>query len=428
MTVTEPPEQSDFADDADLLAYRRTARVWLEANLEKRVSPAHDHAVDYFTPDVMEANRALQRRLYEGGYAGITWPTEYGGQGLSSTYEWAFFDEAADYVLPEFGALTITTFHVCVPTIMAYASPEFLRTFIPKVLAGEALVCQFFSEPSSGSDLAGARTRATRDGDQWVLNGQKIWSTFAHLADWGMCLARTDWDVPKHRGLTWFLVSCHAPGVTIRPIKQVNEIAEFCEEFFDDVVVPDTDRICEINEGWTVTQTMFVMERGAGRPEDAGTLDGPGSLAPDLLSLARRVGRADDPVVRQKLARVHTNDFVAKALGSRIAQLGRLGRLNPGVASYVKLFRGTYSPIRARIGVEIGGATGLTWDIGDSDGAETSLSYLRGRGASIAGGTNETQRNVIAERALGLPREPSFDTRKPFNEVLRDAKNWTGQL
>lgn len=416
------------AEDHVLRDYRRAARAWLAENMPRRDGPPQDHEVGYYTPEVMATNRALQRRLFEGGYAGITWPREYGGQGLPSTYEQVFLDEAADFVLPDFGALTITTFYVCVPTMLAYAAPEFLGRFVPKVLAGEQLVCQFFSEPSSGSDLAGARTRATQDGEQWIINGQKIWSTFAHLADSGMCLARTDWDVPKHQGLTWFLVPCDAPGVTIRPIKQVNEVAEFCEDFFDNVVVPDTDRLCEVNEGWAVTRTMFVFERGAGRPGEGATLEGPGAMAPDLVELARRAGRLHDPVVRQKLARAHTNDFVASALGARIAEMGRLGRLDPGVASYVKLFRGTYSPLRARLAVEIGGAGAMTWDAADPDGAEAALAYLRGRGASIAGGTNETQRNVIGERALGLPREPSFDTRKPFTEVLRDAKNWTGEV
>jgi len=416
------------AHDAGLEDYRREARAWLSANLRRREGPDPDRGVDDYTPEVMAANRALQRRLFEAGYAGITWPREYGGQGLPAAYESAFVEEAAGYVLPDFGALTITTFYVCVPTMLAHAPPGFLRGFVPRVLAGEQLVCQFFSEPSSGSDLAGARTRAVRDGDQWVLNGQKIWSTFAHRADSGMCLARTDPSVPKHQGLTWFLVPCDAPGLTIRPIRQINEVAEFCEEFFDDVVVPDSNRLCEVNAGWPVTQTMFVMERGAGRPEDDTPLEGPGPLAPDLVQLARGSGRLDDPIVRQKLAWAHTTDFVGRALGARIAQLGRLGRLNPGVASYVKLFRGTYSPMRARLAVEIGGAAAMTWDPADDEGADAALAYLRGRGASIAGGTNETQRNVIGERALGLPREPSFDTRKPFSDVLREAKNWTGKV
>jgi len=315
---------------------------------------------------------------------------------------------------------------VCVPTMLAHASPEFLRRFVPKVLEGSALVCQFFSEPSSGSDLAGARTRAERDGDQWVLNGQKIWSTMAHLADWGMCLARTDWDVPKHRGLTWFAVPCDAPGLTIRPIKQINESREFCEEFFDDVVVPDADRIGDVNEGWSVTRTLLTFERGAGRPESGLPL-GPGPLPPDLVDLAQRVGRLDDPVVRQWLARVHAMDFVGRALAARITEMGRLGRLNPGVAAYGKLFRGTYRPFRARAGVEIGGGPAMTWTEDDPDGAATSTVYLDGRISSIAGGTNEVQRNSIAEQALGLPREPSYDRDVPFTEVLRQANDWTGE-
>jgi len=404
--------------------YRNAARAWLAANMTRRDGPPEDGDVDDYTPDVMAANRALQRRLYEGGYAGITWPVEYGGQGLSRAHEAVFWEEAAEFVMPDFGALTITTFYVCVPTMLTSASPEFLRRYVPKVLAGEQLVCQFFSEPSSGSDLAGARTSAVRDGEDWVLNGQKIWSTFANLADAGMCLARSDWSVPKHQGLTWFLVPCDAPGLTIRPIQQINEVAEFCEEFFDDVVVPDSDRLCDVNAGWALTRTMFVFERGAGRPEDESPLEGPGPLAPDLVALARRTERLQDPLVRQQLARAHTTDYVGKVLGARIAHLGRLGQLNPGVASYVKLFRGTTSPQRARLTAEIGGAAAMTWDPAEPDGAEPALAYVRGRGASIAGGTNETQRNVIGERALGLPREPSFDTDKPYSDVLRDARNW----
>ncbi|MGP0029379.1 MAG: acyl-CoA dehydrogenase family protein [Acidimicrobiales bacterium] len=412
-------------DEQPMEEYRRRARAWLAANVPRRDGPVEAHRIGYYTPDVMAANRSLQRRLFEAGYAGITWPREYGGQGLPTAYELAFLQEAAPYAMPDFGALSGTTFSVCVPTMLAHATPEFLRHFVPRVMAGEALVCQFFSEPTSGSDLAGARTRATRDGEQWVLNGQKIWSTFAHLADWGMCLARTDWDVPKHRGLTWFAVPCDAPGLTIRPIQQINEIAEFCEEFFDDVAVPAHHRIGEVNEGWAVTQTMLVFERGAGRPVDALPMAGPGPLAPDLVRLARQVGRLDDPIVRQKLARAHTNEFVGRALTRRIAQMGSLGPLNPGLASYVKLFLGTYTPMRARIGVEIGGGSAMTWDPEVPQGAETSLAYLSGRGTAIAGGTNEMQRNVIAERALGLPREPSVDAHRPFSEVLRDAGNWT---
>jgi alkylation response protein AidB-like acyl-CoA dehydrogenase len=410
----------------DREAYRVRARGWLADNLDPREAPTRVHSIEYYTPDVMAANRALQRKLFAGGFAGISWPTAYGGQGLPPAFESAFLEEAAAYVMPDFGVLTATTFHICVPTMLAHASPEFLQRFVPQVLAGDALVCQFFSEPSSGSDLAGIRTRATRDGEQWVLNGQKVWSTFAHLADFGMCLARTDWEAPKHRGLTWFAVPCTSRGLTIRPIKQINETAEFCEEFFDDVVVPDGNVIGGVDDGWTVTQTMLVLERGAGRPSDGTSPSRPGPLAPDLVRLAQESGRVDDPVVRQKLARAHTIDYLGKVLASRIGEMGRYGQLGPGMAAYGKLFRGTYQPVRARIGMEIGGDTAITWDVTDLHGPEASTAYLNGRAASIAGGTNEMQRNAIAERVLGLPREPSFDTNKPFSQVLREANDWKG--
>lgn len=416
---------SDF--ERDLSRYRKRARAWISEHLQPRTEQSQSRDVGYYTPEVMAANRTLQRLLFEGGYAGIDWPKEYGGQGLPNMYEEAFLEEAADYVLPDFGHLSTTTFSVCVPTMLAHAAPSFLRGFVPKVLAGDALVCQFFSEPAAGSDLAGVRTRVTRDGDNWVLNGSKIWSTYAQLADWGMCLARSDWQAPKHRGLTWFVVACNSPGLAIRPIRQINETSEYCEEFFDDVVVPDANRIGDVNGGWAIAQTLLVFERGAGHRLRNG-IDRPGSLAPDLLALAQKAGRASDPVIRQKLARAHTNDFVGKALEARLAQLSSLGRMSPGEAAYGKLFLGTYNPTRARLAVEIGGPAAMTWSATDAQGPATSLYYLNGRIPSIAGGTNEVQRNAIGERVLGLPREPSFDTTKPFSEVIRDAKNWTGKV
>jgi alkylation response protein AidB-like acyl-CoA dehydrogenase len=422
--------------ERDIIEYRDEARTWLAENLEVRQGSIplrgidfywNQHDVDYYTPEVMAANRALQRKLFEGGYAGITWPKEYGGQGLPNSYEAVFREEARGYVTPDFGALN-SSFRTTVPVMMPHASPAFLSWFIPKVLTAEILVCQFFSEPSAGSDLAGILTSARREGSDWVLSGQKIWSTFAHVADWGLCLARTDWDVPKHRGLTWFALPCDSPGLDIRLIQGINGQFEFCEDFFDDVLVPDAYRVGEVDKGWTVTQTLLLFERGAGRSETKFRLNSPGPIAPEFVETARRADRLNDPVVRQKLARIHTNDFVDRALVWRIGEMDRLGQLTPGFASYGKLFQGTYNPIRARLGVEIGGTEAMSWEAEDENGEETSLAYLNGRIMSIAGGTNEMQRNAISERVLGLPREPSFDTKKPFRQVLRDANNWTGSL
>jgi alkylation response protein AidB-like acyl-CoA dehydrogenase len=411
----------------DLDTYRHEARAWLAANLERRSQATRIGATESKTADEITISRELQRRLYDGGYAGISLPKEYGGQGLTHAHERAFRQEAIGYAMPDFGGAGIVMFGPIARSMLAHASPEFLQRHIPKMLSGQELWCQFYSEPEAGSDLAGIRTRATRDGDRWILQGSKIWSTGANHADYGMCLARTDWDAPKHRGLTWFAVPTTAKGLTVRPIMQINGGAGFCEEFLDDVEVTDGDIIGEVNHGWSVAQTMLVYERGAG--ESGPSPLEPRDLAPDLVALARQSGRLGDPVVRQSLARAHINDYVQFHLGRRVAARLRSAQTpDPAVAAYGKLASGTLSPIRARIAVEVGGRRALFWSSDDKDGGQTSMYYLNGRVSSIAAGTNEMQRNGIGERVLGLPREPSFDSNKPFSEVVRDARHWSGRV
>lgn len=409
--------------------YRVRVRSWLADNLERKApgTTLTPRGSEHHTRESLKPQRALQRTLFEGGYAGITWPPEYGGQGLTPAHQRVFDDEASDYVLPDLGVAGITTFGVCAPTMLAHASPEFLVRYGPRMLSGDMLVCQFFSEPGAGSDLAGVTTRAQRDGDHWVLNGAKVWTSGAYYADYGMCLTRTDWDAPKHRGLTWFLVPTDAPGVDLQPIREINGDDEFCEEFFTDVHVPDTERIGAVDDGWTVAQTMLVFERGAGRGVAASAPTGPGPLAPDLVALATRLGRTDDPLIRQQIARAHTNDYVHAQLGVRIKALIESGSQAGGVSGYGKLSSAQITEQRARIGMEIGGGAALVWPEGDLERQRTSLAYLNGRLRAIAGGTSEMQRNGIGERVLGLPREPSFDKDKPFREVLRNAGNWSGQ-
>jgi alkylation response protein AidB-like acyl-CoA dehydrogenase len=422
-----------MADESSALTqYREQVRSWLADNLERRSAPADTRqvrGVSHRSVADVDAQRPLQRKVYEGGYAGITWPTEYGGQGLTAAHERVFNEEARVYVLPDLGIAGGLTTGVCGPTMLRHASPEFLHRHIPRMLAGDELWVQFFSEPEAGSDLAGVRTRATRDGERWILNGSKIWSSGALYADYGMCLARTNWDVPKHRGLTWFAVHTHQPGVTVQPIREINGDAEFCQEFFDDVELTDDDVIGELDHGWTMVQTMLVFERGAGMVNTRPRPTGPRELAPDLVALARRTGRAHDASVRQLVARAHINDYAQEQLGLRVAALMRASDgMNAGVAAYGKLAAGMFLPIRARIGIDIGRAEALVWNNGDVDAMTTSLDYLNGRIMSIAGGTNEMQRNGIGERVLGLPREPSFDSTQPFNEVVRNSQHWTGKV
>jgi alkylation response protein AidB-like acyl-CoA dehydrogenase len=408
--------------------FRQRARTWLEANLEKRPpGEVLSRGQRDRTPEAMAVERGLQRKLYEGGFAGITWPKEYGGQGLTAAHERAFNEEAIPYRLPDLGAAGSVTFEMCGPTMLLHASPEFLQRHVPPVLAGDELWAEFFSEPVAGSDLAGVQSRATKDGDRWILNGSKIWSSGAYYADYGMCLARTNWEVPKHRGLTWFAVKTDKPGVTVQPIRQINGDAEFCQEFFDDVELTDEDVIGDVDEGWSVARTMLIFERGGG--ERAAVAVGRHSrrLAPDLVDLARRLDRQRDPSVRQLIARAHINDFVRSELLSRVALLTRAGAADPaGIAAYGKLASGTFSTERARIGLEIGRGAAVAWSDDETEGATAALNYLNGRMSGIAGGTNEVQRNGIGERVLGLPREPSFDTDRPFSEVVRRAASWTG--
>jgi len=408
--------------------FRAEARAWIRANLEPKPLPQEGQGRrEALTEAAMVKARALQRKLFDGGFAGISYPVEYGGRGLTALHERAFREEASGYDAPDFGVVGSVTFGAIGRSLIEHCTPEFLQHHIPKILSGEQMWCQFYSEPEAGSDLAGIRSRAVRDGDRWIITGSKIWSSGAHFADWAMCLARTDWDVPKHRGLTWFAVPCHAEGVTINPIQQIGGEAEFCEEFLDEVEVTDDDIIGEINRGWAVTQTMLVYERGAG-DGSAATLE-PRELAPDLVALAERVGRLDDPAARQAIAAAHINDFAQYHLGKRISDRLRNSAVpDPHVAAYGKLAAGTLAPARARLAMEIGGPAALSWAAGNDEQAQTALDYLNGRRISIAAGTNEMQRNGIGERVLGLPREPSFDTNKPFSDVLRAAQNWESKV
>jgi len=263
----------------------------------------------------------------------------------------------------------------------------------------------------------------------WVINGNKIWSSGAMSADYGICLARTDWDAPKHRGLTWFKVPLHDGRVTVRPVREINGGAEFCEEFLDDVPVGDDMVIGEVNAGWPIANTMFAFERGGGSDQLPMPGSGGGGLAPDLVALATARGTTQLGSIRQLIARAHINDFMQAQLTKRLAGAIVSGRADAAAASYIKLGLGILDPLRAGAAMEVAGRTGIAWPpgpagAGDEPGRTAAINFLNGRIYSIAGGSNQIQRNIISERLLGLPREPSVDADKPFREVLRDARAW----
>jgi alkylation response protein AidB-like acyl-CoA dehydrogenase len=404
--------------------FRSRARAWLAANAKPWHSDSRRGSREGGEDDSPErwlAARAMRRRIYEAGFAGITWPRKYGGQGLSDLHEDAWAEEASGYQLPNVGGAGLG---VVGPTLLVYGTEGQKRAWLPKILSGEEAWVQFLSEPSAGSDLAGILTRAVRDGEGWVLTGAKIWSTGAIHCDAAICLARTDWDAPKHKGLTWFKVHIPSPGLTIRPIREINGGAEFCEEFLDGVWVPADNVIGEVNGGWPLANVLLAHERrAAGRlAVRISTPDEQRSLAPDLVALARRGGVLGTEHARQLVARAHVNEFMHAQLIARIST-GALGAFAPSLG---KLSTGILNPIRAVIGMQLAGAGGVAWEPDDSDGNQASTAYLNGRIMSIAGGSNQVQRNIISERILGLPREPSYDSQKPFKDVLRDARNWSG--
>ncbi len=330
-------------NSTDLDDYRLSARRWIERNLLR----AQRHSLGERggeTDDAVAAFRQSQKRLYDAGWAGIDVPSEYGGQGLSAAHAAVFAEEARDYVLPDLGVLTLVTFGIVLPSILSTCTEGFKRRHIPRILAGQELWCQLLSEPGAGSDLAGILTKATQDGNRWTINGTKIWSSGAMHADFGVCITRTDWDVPEHDGLTWFALPLKAAGVTVRPIREINGGWEFCEVFMDGVMLDGDEVLGEVNEGWSFTHTMLVFERGALRGDRT---ELPDAVAPDLLELARSRGNLDDSHVRKLIATGHVYDVVRAALMIRVEKVMRAGAGAGNLASYVKLAKGIYDPLRA---------------------------------------------------------------------------------
>lgn len=399
--------------------FRLRARAWLAEHLPRLADRVETSAVE--EDDVAEwlRNRELQATLHAGGFAGIAFPPEYGGLGLTVAHQRAFTEESLGYEMPL--KFNVPTFAICAPAIMDMGNEEQKREHIPAVLRGEELLVQFLSEPRGGSDLAGVTTRADRDGDGWVLNGAKIWSSGAYAADYALCLARTDWSVPKHRGLTMFLMKVHQPGVTLRRIRQVNGSNEFCEEFFDDVRLPAEAVVGEVNGGWAVASRQLFHERtamGGGSPYTSGVGPGaPNGGEIDLNELARAVGRFDDPTVRELIGESRANRLVRDQLIRRVSAGIAAGQLETPAASLTRLFYAEVEWRDSDIRLEIAGSAAVT-GVGDELGPGQVGQYsLARQSGSIAGGTTEMARNVISERLLGMPREYAADRDVPFSQV-----------
>jgi alkylation response protein AidB-like acyl-CoA dehydrogenase len=389
-------------------------RAKVQSFLKEHASPRTEAEVGIDQRNDLQQAKSFQSALYEAGLAGLTWPRQYGGQGLPGRYQTLYNNEAAQYDLP-IGPFAIG-FGMCMPTILTHGNEAQKERFVRPALKGEEIWCQLFSEPSSGSDLASLRSSVVRDGDEWVLNGQKVWTSGAHYSQYAILVARSDPDQPKHRGLSMFILDMSSPGITVRPLRQMTGQAHFNEVFFDDVRIPADRILAEPGDGWRVAITVLMNERvGLARSSAEKT----SRLAPisTHLKIARDRGLLGDPLVRQDLMDLVVRYWAADLLGLRQRQSVPPGGVPGPDGSLNKLGGAILSKRSARVAARIAGPGSMAWSDADSDEAAAVQMLLSTPSSSIAGGSNQVMRNILGERVLGLPKEPGVDPNTPFRDL-----------
>ncbi len=412
-------------------AFVRSAREFLDANAEPRGrGPEIEWGsgadrIAYFSADPPEVAaqkvqgaRAWQRRRYEAGFGWISGPEEFGGAGLSTVHEIVYAALEAEYAVPDTGVLSVIGLGMIGPTILAHGNPDTRERYLPSMYRGETIACQLFSEPGAGSDLAGVETRAERDGDTWLLNGQKVWTSIAQHADIGMALCRTDPDKPKHKGITAFLVDMRAPGVEVRPLRQMSGGAEFNEVFLSDVAVPDSHRLGAVDEGWRVALTTLMNERatvGGGHSPVADALS-----LPFLVGLLKANGRLQDAAARRGLAELYSLQTATEYLNRQAQRRLRAGEHPGPEASVSKLMYAQNLTRGAHFAAEVVGPR-LVADTGAWGAFSWSELLLSVPALRILGGPEEIMKNILAERVLGLPKEPGGNSSTPFRELRRSG-------
>jgi alkylation response protein AidB-like acyl-CoA dehydrogenase len=403
----------DFNDTPEEAAFRAEARAFLSANAERKAGarPTLRGAMD---AAAVRRCKDWQAKKAAAGMAGLTWPKKFGGREASPILQVIYNQEEEEFTVPR--GLFEIGLGMCIPTMMAYAKPEQLDRYVGPALRGEEVWCQLFSEPAGGSDLAALRTRAERDGDGWVINGQKMWTSGAHLSDFGIIVVRTDPNVPKHEGLTFFFLDMKSPGIDIRPIHQMSGARHFNEVFFTDVRVPDAQRLGGVGQGWRVSLTTLMNERLAVGETPRPDVD-------DLLALSRSLTIDDAPAIRKAAVRERIADWYARSQGLKFTRFRTMTALSRGETpgpenSIAKLVNASKQQDIASFGLDLMGNAGLVLD---DDLVEAYGMFQSGLLSSpslrIAGGSDEILRNIIAERVLGLPADIRADKGMPFNKV-----------
>jgi alkylation response protein AidB-like acyl-CoA dehydrogenase len=403
----------DFEDTPQEAAFRKEVRQWLSNNVPLR-SETSTRARSAHGLDVeLKESKVWQGKKADAGYAFIQWPTEYGGRA-SSMQAVIYSQEEADFATPPSNYFETTA--AIGPTIMTYASDEIKERLVPKMLRGEEVWCQLFSEPSGGSDLANVRTRAEKDGDDWIVNGQKVWTSYAQQADWAVLVARHDPTIPKHMGLTYFLVDMTTPGIEVVPIKQMSGGSGFNEVFLTDMRVPDAYRLGEVGDGWSVALTMLMNERvavgHASRPD-----------ADEYLELAQELEIDGRPAIENHAVREQVADFYVRSKGIKNIQFRTLTALSKGEtpgpeASIAKYVSANKHQLITSLGMDLQEMAGIITDPTEAgDNVVYQNGYMGSPGGRIAGGTDEIMLNIIAERVLSLPQDIRVDKGVAFNEI-----------
>jgi len=413
----------DFDDTPDEAEFRALARRWLDEHAPRRLEAELRQSVFgelvLKREDSLAASRAWQRAKARDGWACLHWPKEFGGRGATPIQRVIWQQEEGVYA--QLSLAFIVGHGMCGPTLLAYATPEQKRRYLPPMASGDEIWCQLFSEPAAGSDLAGLITRATRTGPDWVVNGQKIWTSGAQHSDYGILVTRTDPTVPKHQGLTMFFVDMHSPGIQVRPIRQANGQSGFNEVYFTDVRIPDEQRLGAVGEGWQVSLTTLMNERlaiGTGMPTGF----------PQLLEFCRQFVTADGPAIKDRRVRSRLAGWAVKDSGLRYTAMRSITALSqgrpPGPENSIgKLVAGSAMQEIAAFALELQGCAGA---LGVSESAAAAGRFqamlLRSPATRVEGGTDEILRNIIAERVLGLPPDIRVDKTVPFNQVRTSAR------
>jgi alkylation response protein AidB-like acyl-CoA dehydrogenase len=407
----------DFDDTPEEAEFRKGVRTFLDKNARRREpGEASIYRGGLEKVEVRNAAKAWQAKKADAGYAGITWPKEWGGRGGTAIQQVIYDQEESKYVIPR--GLFDIGLGMCIPTLCSWGTQAHRDRHVKPALRGEEVWCQLFSEPAAGSDLAGLRTRAERKGDEWVVNGQKIWTSGAHYCDWGVLVTRTDFSAPKHKGLTYFFIDMKSLGIEIKPIKQISGASHFNEVFFTDVVIPDSQRLGAVGEGWKVSLTTLMNERYTIGGRVGALVD-----VDEVLELARKLELEDGPALRNEAVRDRLADWYVMSQGMKYSHFRTMTALSrgqtPGPESSIgKLVTAAKLQSMASFAMDLMEQGGVITDPELAPMAALFQQTLMTSPSSrIAGGSDEIMRNIIAERVLGLPPDVRVDKDVAFNQL-----------